>query len=193
VVFDDSDINSLEVLSNYHFPVMTCVKSTKNYSVGCWNEVHQIKGFDAHLMLSDDLELEYNCLKNLVNDMEVNFPDTDGVIGIPQDSENEQYRPSLSHMMIGEKFIERYTPRQRQVSCPFYYHFFQREELYEYAKLLRKFHHSSTAKLIPHNHLFNQDERDSTYALIKELYQKDVETFKTRQYEGKLWGREWEV
>jgi hypothetical protein len=196
IAFDNGDIESISALGEWNIPLFLCVMPKQSYVIGCWNKLHQLKGYDAHLMLCDDVELFPDCLENAVKELEEKFPDLDGVIGITQECPGRldyTYKP-FGQTLMGRKFIDRYKEVNYQVCCPYYVHFSQDCEMWQFMSELGKTYHSDKARLYHYHPAFKPEEIDATHAIVRvpTIFQKDIETFKKRQAEGKLWGRSFE-
>ena len=77
---------------------------------------------DYVFLLNNDVELEPDCIAKAVSSMLLEFPDTDGVIGIHQvcpDHIGYTYCP-VGQCLVGKKFIERYAAVDYQLCCPDY-------------------------------------------------------------------------
>lgn len=196
IVFDNNDKESISSASGFNLNVSMEVMDKPSYVIGCWNVCHNIPNYDAHLMLCDDVELFPDCLDILVNEMEKRFADLDGVIGITQECPGRNdytYKP-FGQTLMGRKFIDRYKQVGYKVCCPFYTHFWQDQEMWEFMTSLRKTYHSKEAKLYHYHPSFKPEEMDKTHSIVRSngVYEKDLLVFKRRQLQGKLWGRSFE-
>jgi hypothetical protein len=196
VVFDANDWASAKGTREYTLPIGIQINNTRDYVIGCWNLAHKYPGFDAHLMLCDDVELHRTCLESALEALKTRFPDGDGVVGITQECPgvpNYTYKP-FGQTLMGKKFIERFKEVDYQVCCPFYTHFYQDEEMWQYMSELNKTYHCKEAILNHYHPAFKREELDSTHGIVRvpELFKKDKELFMIRQSEGKLWGKTWE-
>jgi glycosyltransferase involved in cell wall biosynthesis len=199
IVFDNNDDASrIEVMKDFgYLPIRYIVNDKQGYVIGCWNKIHAIPGFDAHLMLVDDVELTPNCLEEAVKAMQLHFPDGDGVVGLTQELPgypNYTYKP-YGQTLMGRKFIDRYKEVNYQVCNPHFVHFYQDEEMWRYMSSLGKTYHSKEAILYHFHPAFKKDEVDDTHKIVRvpSIFKGDIEIFKRRQAEGKLWGKSFDA
>jgi len=196
IVFDANDKESVIGATSYQRNYTMEINPEHGYVIGCWNLAHRCPGFDAHLMLCDDVELHKTCLERALEALETRFKDTDAVIGLSQECPgypNYTYKP-FGQTLMGRKFIDRFEPVDYQVCCPFYTHFYQDAEMWQYMSELGKTYHCKEAILNHYHPSFKKDELDETHGIVrvKSLFNGDIELFKRRQAEGKLWGKTWD-
>lgn len=206
VYADNNDQESFEISSKWRnsLDIISTQMSSQSFVIGCWNDffsstficpgVKGMRDFDAVAWIVDDVELYPNYLEELVKAMLYNFPDLDGVIGAKQECpgrEDYTYK-DFGQILIGKKFIERYKDVDYQVCCPFYSHFHQDHELWEYAKSMNKFIKCETAVLKHYHPAFLPNEVDLTHPLVRgEVKRKDDAIFRDRQARGLIWGKSW--
>ena len=196
VVCDNKDEETYSALYK-EFPVMFRVMPEQSYVIGCWNAVHSFSGYDAHLTLCDDVELLPDCLEKVVKELQENFSDKDGVIGITQlypGKDNVFFQPT-GQVLIGNKFLERYKEVGYQVCCPNYRQWYQDEELLEYSMGLKKFRLAKEAKLIHHHPCFYPSEMDHTHTLVRNnsVQIGDKQIYQKRLSKKLIWGKSWEL
>ena len=188
------------------------VQEKQSFVIGAWNRVvsHYFNDkvtswedektsieepFDGFIGLCDDVELSKNALENAVMSHRYHFPDGDGVIGFNQDcpGHSEYTVKWFGQTLMGRKFIERYKSVDYQICCPDYKHFYQDEEMYEYAMSLGKFHCEPMALMHHYHPSFIADERDNTHNIIRVGDQSprshDMEMQVKRKHLGLLWGQ----
>jgi hypothetical protein len=198
VVFDNGDVASMSAVKECTLPLSMELLSGQNYVIGCWNSAHRLKGFDAHLMLCDDVELFPDCIEAAVKDMQNHFPDLSGVVGLTQfcpGREDYTYKP-FGQTLMGRGFIDKFRKVNYKVCCPDFIHFFQDQCMWEYMSGLGRTFHSSTAKLNHYHPSFKAEELDSTHKIVRAgsgIFQKDAETYRRRQEEGMIWGRDFRL
>ncbi len=166
------------------------------YVIGCWN--YFTKNLFKYVIdymcwIVDDTELLPDCLETLNRVCTKHFPDKDGMVGISQVYPlcPEVHWKENGQCAIGKKFIERFP--NRQVCCPDYVHFYQDEEVLEYAKSINKFV-LSTGKLIHHHPAFYRNEMDETHKIPRgETHNKDRATYLMRRKKDLIWGKNWEL
>ena len=197
---DNGDMKSfkeLETLYRNHKNIFLFVALHHQYVMGCWNlftknSFNAIK--DAMVWLVDDVELYPDCLEKAVKCFKNSYKDTDGVVGLSQECPGHPeytYKP-YGQCMIGKKFIERYP--DNQVCCPDYTHFYQDEEMFEYATSLNKFVHCKDAILKHYHPGFCKSEMDSTHSIPRNtVIGKDRLTYAKRRVKGLIWGKSWEL
>jgi len=196
VVFDNNDNDSmLEIAKEFgDIKAYFVVSPTQLYVIGCWNYMHRLKGYDAHLMLCDDVELYDNCLETALRTLK-NAGD-DSVIGLTQKCpgiSNYSYKP-YGQTLMGRTFIDRYKDVNHQVCCPYYTHFYQDQEMWEYAIKNELAIHDKDAILNHYHPAFKKEEMDETHHIVRvpDIFIVDRLLFNKRQSEGKLWGETWE-
>lgn len=195
IVFDNNDYISAEYVHSKFPKVNIKVLEGNNYVIGCWNLIHKIKGYDAHLTLVDDVELYPNTIEETVKAMKTNFPDLDGVIGLSQECPGHpEYtsKVSFGQTMVGKTFLERYKEVDYKFCCTAYSHFYQDEEMYMFANSLNKFVHSKEAILKHFHPAFLPNEMDSTHLIVRgKIIKEDTIIFNKRKQKGLIWGKSW--
>jgi hypothetical protein len=201
--FDNNDSGTALKISpflakSYFFKLSVFVSNQHSYVIGLWNEIHR-KGmekgiYDAHLALVDDVELYSDCLENVVNCLQTNYPDTDGVVGINQvyPGKNVQFMPA-GQVLIGRKFVERYKDVNYQVCAPCFSQWYQDNELQQFATSLGKFKLCEEAKLIHHHPLYSDDKIDEAHKEVRgTILSRDRQIYNERQRLGLVWGQSWD-
>lgn len=195
IVFDANDVHSLVGIEEYTLPKQVFINTERGYVIGCWNLAYRVPGFDAYMMLCDDVELHQSCLESALERLESLFPDEDGVIGLTQEcpgAKNFDYK-NFGQVLMGRKFVERYKDVNYQVCCPHYTHLRQDEEMWQYATSLDKFNHCKEAKLNHYHPSFLKNEMDTTHHIVRHgIIQEDNRIFADRQRRGVIWGQSWE-
>lgn len=169
------------------------VNTKQEFVIGSWNKFFKQyhENYDAVQWLVDDVEVSENFLAEMLAMMIKEFPDTDGVIGSKQICPGrEDYTFKwYGQPLIGRKFIERYKEVNYQVCCPDYNHFYQDEEMFEYANSLAKWNVAKDAVLKHYHPSFLPDELDDTHPLVRGVIQKiDNATRWERQQKNLNWG-----
>lgn len=179
--------------------------SSRKYVIGNWNDFFTFQyglgelleaEYDAVLWSVDDVEWLPNSIEKAVECMITNFPDTDGVVGIKQECPGhpEYTFKWYGQCLIGRKFIERYKDVEYKVCCPDYNHFFQDEELWQYASSLGKFVNCEQAVLYHYHPGFIKSEMDDTHPIVRgSLFVEDRQTYSKRKISGYVWGKSWEL
>lgn len=195
---DNNDKNTYYYLDSKYHQIRCQINDSQKFVVGSWNRFfkEQINDdWNIVMWLVDDVKLSFNCIQNAVNCMQDNFPDLDGVVGLSQECPDhpEYTYKEYGQVLIGREFIERYKEVGYQVCCPYYTHFWQDEELYQYANSLNKFVHCKNANLRHYHPGFIKEERDNTHLIVrKEIIQKDTEIYNNRKKRNLVWGQSWE-
>lgn len=203
VVCDNNDLKSAKIIKELYPHIYLTVHDSHKFVIGTWNlSVQQIfidGNFSYFCGFCDDVSLPPEALQEAVLDMEYMFPDTDGVIGFRQECpgyENYTFK-WFGQTLMGRKFIERYKEVNYQICCPDYKHFFQDEEMGEFASSLGKFHRSSNALLYHYHPGFIKEEKDETHDIVRSgnLSPKkhDEKIRELRIKANYLWGRTWNL
>lgn len=167
------------------------------YVMGCWNYFtkHLFEHVeDCMVWLVDDVELMPNCLRHLNNCCKEIFPENDGMVGITQiyPMHTEVHWKENGQCAIGKNFILKFP--ERQVCCPDYTHFYQDEEVLEYAKSINKFILCREATLIHHHPAFYSNEMDETHKIPRgETQDIDRQIYLERRRRDLVWGKTWEL
>lgn len=201
---DNNDTDTYNWLADYkQHRVYSTLNSKQEFVIGSWNKFFTGNfsykyitktDYDAVLWCVDDVELYPNTIAEAVACMIKNFPDLDGVVGLKQECPG---RPEYTfkwfgQCLIGRKFIERYTKSGHEVCCPDYHHFYQDEELWEFASGLGKFVNCEEALLKHYHPGFLPEELDSTHPMVRGSI-KDIDnaTYGERKHKNLLWGESW--
>lgn len=204
VYFDNKDFDNF-ITFNMIIPYLPpehelnlIVNDKQEFVVGSWNKAFKElqDRYDAFLWCVDDVELEPNCLEEAVKCLETNYRDFDGVVGIKQICPgNSSYTFKwYGQCLIGNRFVQRYTSVDYQVCCPAYLHFYQDEELWQYAKSLNRFTNCETAVLKHYHPAFLPEEMDETHPLVRgKVKKQDDATYRNRKKYNWVWGETWEI
>jgi hypothetical protein len=158
-----------------------------------WNEHIKEHIFDILLYLNDDIILEINCLKNIVDIFNKEYPDLDGVIGIRQSNLPVDQALQTAFGAIGTKFADRFP--NRQVFCPLYKRFYGDRELYEYTTKIGKlyFNENGGPELMHLHPAFDSKQLDETHHEVRKFLNKDRIKYAQRHEKGLLWGETYEL
>lgn len=195
VYADNNDVETKEHAEKHwgQWGIKCFVQPKQSYVIGAWNRFTKEQWddkWDAMMWCVDDVELYPNCIEEAVKCMKENFKDGDGVVGIKQVCPGrEDYTFKwFGQVLLGRKFVARYP--EQQVCCPAYQHFWQDEEMYEYACSLNKFVSCNTAVLKHYHPGFLPEEMDSTHPLVRgETFRRDKAVREERQRLGYIWGK----
>lgn len=191
--------DTIEVVDKYDFSKFWYKIPGNNLGVGgAWNyyftNFFERRNPDAVLWLVDDVEVLSYTIEKAVGCMLINFPDTDGVVGLAQECPgNPNYTFKwYGQVLLGNKFIKRYKEVNYQVCCPVYFHWFQDQEMYTYASSLNKFVECPEAKLFHYHPAFVKGEKDTTHALTRgHMMNKDKIVRQLRLDRNLNWGNSW--
>lgn len=157
-----------------------------------WNDHFRENIADIYIYINDDVALEINSLKRIVDLMNSNFPDLDGVVAITQKNIPEDQACKTAFGAIGNKFIDRFP--NRRVFCEDYERFYFDQEMGEYANKHNKLfysHDENTAPLLVHFHpAFYPEMMDETHTRVREYVNDDKTTYHKRQKLKLLWGED---
>jgi len=199
---DNNDMESWQIITDTyrnHKQVLPFIVLDHQYVKGCWNLFTRDQDTfdlikDAMVWIVDDTELLPDCLEKLNTTFLKNFPDGDGMVGISQLYpllQAEVHWKENGQCAIGKCFIERFP--QRQVCCPDYIHFYQDEEVLEYARSINKFA-LSDAQLIHYHPSFYSAEMDETHKIPRDdIKAKDTNVYHKRKRLGYTWGKSWRL
>lgn len=206
VVCDNNDWDTHEfLLKKYdiNLPLYSFIQPEHKYVIGAWNKVVNLNipypYWQSFIGLCDDVELEPNALEKAIQTHQKRFPDTDGVVGFKQvcPGHNNYNFKWFGQTLMGRKFIERYKDVNYQICAPMYSHFFQDEEMYDFANSLNKFEVCPQAILKHYHPGFVKSEIDETHNITRDGHnspkKRDTEIFNRRRLEGKIWGKTWEI
>lgn len=162
------------------------------FAFGVWNRflASWAEG-DLFVYLCDDTELDPGCIAAAVDEFELRWPDTDGVVGFHQSNIAGQSGWCRSAMgMVGRAFAERYP--DRQVFCPDYGRFHADSEMGAYARILGRFTYCEAASLVHYHPAHCKAEMDETHRVVRGAVEvaQDRETWNARQGMGLLWGQD---
>lgn len=164
----------------------------QNYRVpDFWNQRFKESKSDILIYLNDDIELFDDCLIQIINYFEVNFPDLDGVVGINQININSPDKVQAAFGAVGIKYSERFP--ERQVFCPDYNRFYGDYELWRFAKEVNKFVFGERALLNHYHPCTNRKLEDDTHVQVRKFLPNDKEIFRKRQELNLLWGRDFKL
>lgn len=162
----------LESIRQHTQDVPHCVVIYENQDGGWVRALRNaIEGIDGYVqLLGDDVVVQAGWLKTIQDHFFAQFPYGDGVVQ-PLD---EIHGGKLAvHPFLHTKTLHRY-------GCWKYIHSFFDTELTERAKADGKYLYVPEAK-VEHRHWINgKAEKDGTYTLTDESFQKDLEIFKRR-------------
>ncbi len=150
-----------------------------------WNYYleNQFNG-DVFVYLNDDVELDPDCLRLIVQTFEYGIKDFDGVVGIHQIN-IPNTRRLLAFGAIGKKFIDRFP--NRHVFCPDYKCLYIDEELENYARIVDKAWTDRGPKLL-HHHPCTGVPEDETHRHNRIHKADDIRMYNARKKMGYLWG-----
>lgn len=203
IIADNQDEETARYISNMGYNMVVEVQKERKFVIGAWNRA--VKDyfipckFDGFIGLCDDVELNEFALGEAVKAHEINFPDTDGVVGFKQECPG---RPDYTFQwfgqtLMGRKFVERYASVDYRICCPAYKHFYQDEEMYRYASSLGKFHKCEDALLKHYHPGFIPELRDETHDIIRSGIDSpknhDMRMFQIRQANKYLWGQDFNL
>jgi glycosyltransferase involved in cell wall biosynthesis len=203
IYYDNNDFESCSYIKElkYTFQIYHTINDKQEFVIGSWNkffksmfELYLGNNYSIVQWLVDDVALYPDFLEQVVNSMEKNFPDTDGVIGTRQECPGYQNYTFkwFGQSAIGRKFIERYKEVDYKVCCPFYSHFYQDEEMWMYATSLGKFINCSEALLKHYHPAFVKEEVDTTHPLVRgTVMRTDKHIYQERKEKGLIWGKSW--
>lgn len=201
VIINDQSFESTKILDRFDFDHFWYkIPPCNLYVAGAWN--YYFSNFfgkrnpDAVLWLVDDVEVLSYTIQKAVDCMITNFPDTDGVVGLKQECPgNSNYTFKwYGQVLLGNKFIQRYAPVNYKVCCPMYKHWFQDEEMYNFAKSLNKFKECPEALIYHYHPAFKKDEMDETHSKVRgSIKTADTHFFNERKSKGLNWGNSWEL
>lgn len=197
---DNNDKKTFNFLENSRWADFVSINTRQEFVIGSWNRFLREEFFqdnyDIMMWCVDDVECYHTTLEKAVACMITNFPDTDGVVGINQECPGH---PSYTfkwygQVLLGRKFIERYKQVNYQVCCPDYHHFYQDEEMWEYANSVGKFINCPEAILKHYHPGFIKSELDSTHPLVRGVVmQEDKAIRNIRLMKGYTWGKDFNL
>jgi hypothetical protein len=158
-----------------------------------WNDHLKESHADVTLYLNDDIVMEANCLKEVVNIFNTKFPDLDGICGIRQANLPPDQALQTAFGAIGNKFAERFP--DKAVFCKDFFRMFLDEELFLYASSINKLYFDEfNGPELKHLHpAFDKTQEDSTHFDVRKYWRKDKETFDKRRNLNYLWGKDFNL
>ncbi len=160
-----------------------------------WNDHIKENNADIYIYVNDDITMEINCLKRVVDLMNEKFPDLDGVVAISQENIPETQACPTAYGAIGTKFADRFP--DRKVFCEDYERFYLDSELGTYAQKQGKLFHSMDKEIAPlclHYHAaFFPDMKDTTHDDVRTHLRQDRITNNKRKTKQLLWGESFEL
>lgn len=193
VIQDNMDNSANDVISN-DLNIKMLINHKQEFVIGSWNraikEIFIKEDYQYFCGLCDDVQFEPNTLKEIIKYHKENFSDTDGVVGFNQKlgNTNEDHGTPYGQTLIGREFIKRYKNVDYKVCCPYYKHFYQDFELYQYALSLNKFKLCENAILRHYHPCKLKEELDEIHYITRgKIKKEDDELFKQRQEMKKLW------
>jgi len=203
VVADNQDVDSVVYVHSLKHPkIETMVNTGHKFVIGSWNRFWTEcwdREFDGMLGLCDDVELYPNTISEAVISHKKYFQDVDGIVGLKQECPgHEEYTFKwYGQTLIGKKFAERFKEVNHIVHCPDYKHFYQDEELSEFAISLDKFAMSPKAVLKHYHPSFVKEEMDSTHNIIRKgrlsPKKEDINIYEIRRSRNLIWGKSFEL
>ena len=183
------------------YRIIQLVNGQQEFVIGSWNKFfksmfdeYSILNYQAVQWLVDDVALYPDFLEKAVGALYEHFPDTDGVIGTRQECpgySNYTFK-WFGQSLLGRKFIERYKDVDYQVCCPYYKHFYQDEEMWQFACSLEKFRNCPEALLKHYHPAFDKAELDSTHPLVRgTVMGEDRAIYAERKRLNLVWGQSW--
>jgi len=200
-IVDNNDMDTVVDLKYLSGHIKVLVQPEHKFVIGAWNraikEVFDLGSYNYFCGLCDDVELEPDTLEQAVKKHKQNFLDGDGVIGLNQDCPGHPNYTFkwFGQTLMGRKFIRRYG--DNDLCCPDYKHFYQDEEMWEFAKSNGLIAICPEA-LIHHYHpSFILDEVDETHGIIrigpKSPKDHDIKMRAERKARNYLWGRDFNL
>jgi len=154
-----------------------------------WNDFLANIGSQGLCYLTDDIEMDKDCLMNAFKVMKEKKYDC--VIGLHTTNGSEDKVCKASHGIVGINFILRFA--NREVFCPDYYCLYVDEELYRYSSELGKFVACYEATITHAHPDFTKKPPDATHVHNRRYKQRDVAVYNQRQVKGLLWGKSCEL
>lgn len=153
-----------------------------------WNDHLKESHADIVIYANDDIIMEIQSLKKVVNIFNAKFPDGDGLVGIKQSNLPPNQALQTAFGAIGNKFTERFP--DKKVFCENYERFFLDKELYLYStKIDKLYFDEKDGPELKHLHpAFYKEMLDDTHIDVRRHLNKDKIMFNRRQSLGLLWG-----
>jgi hypothetical protein len=158
------------------------------YNVGTfWNKHIKENIFDIMIYLNDDVILEIQCLKKIVEIFNTKFQDLDGIVGIRQKNIPSSQALQTAFGAIGVAYTERFPDKK---VFPFMYkRFYGDKEIFEYSTKINKLYFSEDGPELIHLHpAFTKENVDNTHVSVRKYLKDDRLLYEKRHKENKLWG-----
>jgi hypothetical protein len=176
-------------LSSYKYIFARLLNKEYQASV-FWNDHIKQSNADIFIYINDDVVLEINAIRRIVDIMSVYYPDLDGLVAITQDNIPTEQACMTAFGAIGAKFVDRF--RNREVFCPEYKRFYLDSELGDYAIKYKKLYYSTdkaVAPLLTHYHpAFFKNMMDETHNEVRKYLSEDRMNYMVRKKKKLLWG-----
>jgi hypothetical protein len=158
------------------------------YNVGTfWNKHLKENVFDIMIYLNDDILLEINCLKKIVDIFNTKYTDLDELVCIKQSNLPSNQALQTAFGAIGVTYADRFP--DRKVFPVVYKRFYGDREMYEYATKIGKLYFAEDGPELKHLHCnFTKESPDSTHKAVRKYLAKDKELYESRHAKGLLWG-----
>jgi len=156
-----------------------------------WNDALRKTEADALCYLNDDVLLFEDTLEVAVKEFERYFPNFDGVLGLRQANLPETQAVEGAFGIIGKKYTERFP--EGMVWCPDYNRFYCDHELWQFAKLINKFHFCIPARITHLHPAFTKQPSDKTHIDVRTWWKTDKNIYEKRKQLGYLWGKEFNL
>ncbi len=174
VVADGNDEIFTKISDRYFDNLSVIMNTTRKDWVFSINRV--IKEFisEYYIYASDDLIFPHDCIKMAMKNMDISFPDGDGVVSIGR-------KGRCIFGLMGNKFVKRFP--KREVFCPDFTHFRSDSELLRAVKELERIIYLSEEFKVKHFR-----KKDETYRFAHRVRDRDREIFRERETKGYKWG-----
>jgi len=191
VVFSDhAEANTIGTLFGKD-PSIICYKLYgEHVAPKLWNDLLITENYDCFCYLSDDIELDKDCLRRGLDCLIENFPDFDGMVGLKMKNCPPGQAVQAAFGILGKRFTERFL--EKQVFCPEYKKFCIDKELEIFAKSVNRFVFCEEATLVHHHPAFTNTPKDKTHEFVRQHLPRDLDIFKKRREKKYLWGENFE-
>jgi len=158
-----------------------------------WDDYLKEQHFDIFIYLNDDVIVESLFFKKIVDIMNKQYPNLDGVIGFRQANIPLEQTVKTAYGAIGEEFVERFP--NRAVFMPAYRRFFLDKELELYAIKINKlyFDEIKSPQLIHLHPAFDKSQLDETHLDVRKYLREDNILFNRRKAKNLIWGENFEI
>lgn len=156
-----------------------------------WNMHLNKSNADMMVYLNDDILLEEDTLKTIIEEFPKMFPDFDGVMGLRQTNLPVDQALEGAFGVIGKNYKNRFP--NGQVWCLDYQRFYADRELWLYAKSIGKFHFCSIARITHLHPVTDRTLEDKTHVDVRKYLPFDREIWTKRQANNWLWGRDFNL